>query len=403
MRLLPLLLLAPALGCAGMPRSSATPRSAPHFLYVWSGDIAEKSSDFLAVVDLRRDSPTFAWVVRTVPVGATGTMPHHAEDPLPVGRPFFANGYRLGRTFLFDATNPLEPRLVGEADSVPGLRLAHSFARLPDGHVLATFQYGDGAHAGDPGGLAEFDAEGRLLRTVSSADPAFPGAAIRTYSLVIAPALDRALTTSQPMARETTADVVQLWRLSDLRLLRTIPLPPHPRVPWQRPYEPRLLEDGRTVLFNTYTCGLYRLRLDEPDPSPRRVYDLDAGDGCGVPVVVGRWYIVPLTRRHVLLVLDVRHPDHPREVFRLGTGDDVWPHWTTADRLSGLVEVTGVPVRGDGGRILLAQLDQESGRLRWVDSFHDPASTRPGVSFARDAWPDGHRGPASPHAAMFAR
>ncbi len=406
MRLLRLLFPAALLGCAvHAPARLAAPEPAPRFLYVWAGDIQEKSSDFLAVVDLRRDSPSFAQVIGAAPIGATGTMPHHTEDPLPLGEPFFANGFKAGRTYLFDTGNPAAPRLVGEADSVPGLRQPHSFARLANGHVVATFQYGDGASAGDPGGLAEFDARGRLVRTASSADPRFPGAAIRTYSLAIAPALDRALTTSQPMSHESTADVVQIWRLSDLRLLRTLALPAHAGVAWQRPYEPRLLADGRTVLVTTLRCALYRLRLDDPNATPALVYDIDPSDGsaCGVPAVVGRWLIVPNTRGHVIEVLDLRDPRHPQEASRLPTGDDVWPHWTTVAQGGELIEITAIPVRGNSGRVLLAWLDRATGQLRWDERFRDPGAERPGISFGRDAWPDGHTGPANPHAALFVR
>ena len=89
-------------------------------------------------------SPTYARIVATVPVGATGMMPHHTEMVMPAGgRPLFGNAFLASRTYLFDFTDPRAPRVAGTIDSVPGLRRPHSYARLSDGNVVATFQFGD--------------------------------------------------------------------------------------------------------------------------------------------------------------------------------------------------------------------------------------------------------------------
>ena len=52
---------------------------------------------------------------------------------------------------------------------------------------------------------------------------------------------------------------VQLWRLSDLSLQRTIELPLGPHFEGYRSAEPRLLSDGKTVLVSTFNCGLFLL------------------------------------------------------------------------------------------------------------------------------------------------
>lgn len=56
-------------------------RPAP-YLYVWAGDADTVDSDFLAVIDVRPGSPTYARVVATVPAFARGTRPHHTEHQL---------------------------------------------------------------------------------------------------------------------------------------------------------------------------------------------------------------------------------------------------------------------------------------------------------------------------------
>src|SRR5688572_32563916 len=111
------------------------------YLYVFAGDSDHSSgeSDFLAVIDADTTSATYGHVRATIPIGAGGTMPHHTEMAMPSGgRSLFANSFMTGRTYLFDFANPLAPRIAGMADSVPGLRSPHSYARLDDGTVLAT-------------------------------------------------------------------------------------------------------------------------------------------------------------------------------------------------------------------------------------------------------------------------
>ena len=54
---------------------------------------------------------------------------------------------------------------------------------------------------------------------------------------------------------------VQLWRLSDLTLLKTIILEAPSGTDANRgPVEPRVLEDG-TVMVSTDRCGLYRIAV----------------------------------------------------------------------------------------------------------------------------------------------
>jgi len=55
----------------GVAQSSHT---AP-YVYVWAGDADSLESDFLAVIDTRPGSPTYARVLSTVPVGARATRP----------------------------------------------------------------------------------------------------------------------------------------------------------------------------------------------------------------------------------------------------------------------------------------------------------------------------------------
>src|SRR5687768_4262713 len=327
LRLTCLILVGLACRQAEPPATTTESAGTASYLYVFAGDAdhGASESDFLAVIDADTTSATYGHVRATIPIGAGGTMPHHTEMAMPSGgRSLFANSFMTGRTYLFDFANPLETRIAGMLDSVPGFRMPHSFARLADGNVLATMQFGDGSLKGDPGGLALFTAEGRFIRAVSSADSSFPGAGIRTYSLDVSAATDRVITTSTPMdTSSTTADVVQLWRLSDLTLLRTIPFKrTSPDSTSRYPFEVRFFPDGRSAMLNTYNCGFYLLSgLDGDRPTLEPVLALEhpRNIGCGVPLLVGNWWIMPIANAHEFVVYDVSDPRRPRRASTLAT------------------------------------------------------------------------------------
>lgn len=408
-RLRSVLMLAVAAAVGG----SAAPLSAQHamhgpanpaparFLYAWTGDADGKENDFLAIIDVREGSATYGQVLKTVPAGANGLMPHHTEQMLS-GTQFFANGF-THRTVIWDAAEPLAPRLTGEVEHVHGFHHAHSFLRLDDGNVLATLQYGDSTLPGNPGGIALFSPQGKVLRTSGSADTAFAGARIRTYSLDASRASDRILTVSSPMDNERTADVFQLWRLSDLRLLRTVRLEPEPDSSEAYPFEARFLEGGRTALINTYYCGLYFLRdLDTDAPAAKLVHRFASehgNRGCGVPLVVGHFWIMPVAYGAAVVALDISDPERPHEVSRLQLDTTFKPHWLSPDRGSNRIVL--VDQGNDGVPILMLRFDTATGALSYDEAFRDAGSEARGVSFRRDVWPHGTTGPAVPHGTFF--
>jgi len=389
-----------------MPSADNGPPEPARYLFAWAydGDQVNPDTNFLAVIDADPSSPTYATVVATALSGLVGGMPHHTEQMMPPnGWPLFANAFDAGRSFLLDLNDPLNPRVAGEVDAVPGYRMPHSFYRLSDGRVLATLQFGGDATPGRPGGLVLFTSDGKLIRTASSADPAFAGAAIRTYSGDISETADRVITTSSPMNDERTADVMQLWRLSDLTLLRTLPVPEVASdSTWRYPFEVRFLAGGTEAFMNTYYCSFYHLSgLDGDAPRIRRVLTLDfpSQGSCGVPLLIGHWWIMPIETSHEIMVLDVSDPRNPRESQTLIADSTFRPHWSARDPGSDrLVFPTEAP---EDARILIAHFDSTSGRLAWDESFRDPVSDRLGVSLRRDRWPHGATGPAVPHGVVF--
>lgn len=366
-----------------------------------------RPSDFIAVIDVDSASQSYAQVVRVLPIGAGSSMPHHTEMVMPdSGWPFAANAHLIDATYLIDVQSGAAPTIAGTIDSVPGFRRPHSFARLPNGDLVGTYQYGNGSVPGNPGALARFTREGRLVKATSSADPAFAGRELRTYSLDVSPATDLVLTTSVPMdpAETTSADVAQLWRLSDLSLLRTLPLAPSVGDSSSRyPFEVRFLADGRSALLNTYYCGFYLLSgLEGATPRVEPVLALSHPKhiGCAVPLLIGRWWIMPVASTREFIVYDVSNPRQLRRVGALASDSTFEPHWISRDLGSNRLVMTA---EGPKPAVRLARFDTATGQLTWDTRFRERANAPLGVSFDRTEWPGGSPGRAAPHGALFSR
>ena len=424
---MPLVLVVPVLVVltyrAATGRTDRVMRSEPpapaRYLYVWAGDTDGKDSDFMAVVDVQPGSPSYGQIIATEPVSMSGTLPHHTEYELPgPGRLLFANGHHHEKIFLFDTDSAPRPRLVRQLPPVPPYRYPHDFLRLPNGNVLVGFLRSEGVSPtpgdtmlpGGHGGMAEMDEEGRVLRSASAAVEGI-GAPVRVYAFAPRPEIDRLLTTSAPMMEDTTADVVQIWRLSDLALLHTLQVPPA-RLPdgtvlprgHQYPFEPRVMPDG-SVLVNAYGCGFYRVTgLDTTEPRITNVHTIEvraAGErhaACGIPVVVGRYWIMAVGELSALVTLDIGDPAHPVEVARLQADAGFRPHWLALDPGSDRL-IVGAENGGED-RVLLARVDARTGHVRWDESLRTDDGTL-GISFRRERWPHGATGEAFGHAALF--
>ena len=246
-----------ALSACASPTPTPTPTAA-EYLYLWTASADEKQPDFLAVLDVTERPGRYGRLVTTLPVPGLGNGPHHTEHEMPADRQLFANGFGTGQSFIFDLSNPTQPRIGGQFGDVEGYSHPHSFLRLPNGNVLATFQMRHQNGGMRTGGLVELTPAGKPVRS-RSAD--VPGAdpELRVYSGGIIPSLDRIVTTTTDMDKDFAASRnLQLWRLSDLSLLRTFALPDGPLGgEGLLTAEPRLLADGKTMLVSTFNCGLY--------------------------------------------------------------------------------------------------------------------------------------------------
>jgi 56kDa selenium binding protein (SBP56) len=396
-----------AMGCAptaDIPGGETDSIALSPFLYVWAGAEEEGASDFLAVIDSDPESARYGEVLASVPVGVKGGA-HHSEHVMPSGDSLFVNSFRAGKTFVIDLSDPLHPRVASSFEAIGEYSYPHTFERLPNGNVLATFQTkGQGNEVA--GGLVELDPSGALVRASDAADPADPE--IRAYSVTPIPRLDRAVSTTSDMNAEANGTSFQLWRLSDLTLLKTVVLEPGERGYEHRdPAEVRLLSDSVTAMMTTFTCAMYRLNgleSDQPEAElvnvlPWTSYETGA---CGIPATYGNIWLQTYANStgSSLMSFDISDPSNPVFLSRLEWDEPWWPHWISIEPGGRRVVLTS-STGATRTKVLLINLDSETGEMSFDRAFRDRGSEEIGIDFDRSIWPHGAAGPAKPHGAVF--
>ena len=79
-------------------RSEDQKTTAPgHYLFAWTGDVASKGNDFLAVIDADPASPSYGHLVTTVATDQPTMYVHHTEYTMPASGMLFANDHDAGR------------------------------------------------------------------------------------------------------------------------------------------------------------------------------------------------------------------------------------------------------------------------------------------------------------------
>ncbi len=366
------------------------------YLAVWGmetkgypGDMT--GHDFLAVFDIG-DAAHFGQLVSMVPVPQRSMMAHHANYEMPKNGMLFASDFMAGQSYVFDIRNPKAPKVAASFAGAGPYTHPHSFFYLSNGHTLATYQYkGSGDTAA--GALVELDGTGHMLRASDAAD-AVVEPFIRPYSLVAMESIDRVVTTSADMMPSPQdSHVVQVWRLSDLKLLKTVVLPAPTRfkgVAGQDADEARVLSDGKTVIVQTARCGLYKLNdVAGTNPTADFIYDFGYRSCSGVPVVVGKYWVESSLSGHCMTALDMSDSSHPFEASHLNLGADAFPHWLGREPGGNRIVITGFGSLLN--HITFAAIDPDTGKLTLDGNTIDMTRN----------WPDGWNGPAVPHATLF--
>lgn len=391
------------LGFACSLLALCAPARASDYLYVWGMETHDPSKampppetmgrDFLAVFDVRPSSTHFGNLIAMLPVGTKAQMAHHTNYEMPDDGRLFASDYMSGDGYVFDVRQASKPKLVGTFGAAGPYTHSHSFDRLPNGNTLATYQF-----KGQPdvaaGALVELDPSGHVIRTSDASDVAIEPF-IRPYSVTAVPALDRVVTTSDSMLpTDKSSHVIQIWRLSDLKLIKSVVLPSPQRFASavaKNATEARLLQDGKSVLVVTSGCGLYRITdLSGQNPGAQFVYDFGYRS-CGVPTVMGHYWVQTAMSGHSLVSVDVSDLSHVKEAGRLTLADDELPHWVSREPGGNRLVITGFGSLST--RVLFARINSRSGSLT-LDSHRIDLDRR---------WPDGWNGPAMPHGSLFSR
>lgn len=373
-------------------------------LYVWLYDADGIDPDFLAVIDAEPASDSYGQVLTTVPAGEVRGGAHHTSLVMPSSGILFANYFLGNHSYIFDTQVGTGPALTGSFGNIGEYSFAHSFSELPNGNILATYQ-SKGDQNMIPGGLVELSLDGQVIQT-GDADPGDPDIYLRPYGLVLLPDSDRAMVTTYDMRGIGLARHIQIWRLSDLTLLQTMPVPPSPtRQTNIDPFAGRVLADGQTIMFETLSCGLYLLTgVGDDAPVIRFVHDFGS-EYCGVPVRIGNYWVQTLEAEteggdNGIVVLDVSQPSSPVEVDRISFDGSFGPHWSSHNLAGTRIVINGY-YDNLARRTLMLVFDPLTGQIEIDQAFGEGDEFGPGLMIDRDVWPHGETGPAVAHGAVF--
>ncbi len=377
-----------------------------HYLFAWTGADAGKGNDFLAVIDADPSSPSYGHLVTTVATDQKTEAAHHTEYTMPASGMLFANDHYAGRTFIFDVRDPQHPRVASSFTDMAGYMHPHSYLRLPNGHVLSSFQHAhssmDPESLGKTGGLVEIDDSGKVIRSVSNADPAFSNALLTPYSLVVVPELDRVVSTNSSMHDSDLFRglTYQFWRLSDLKLLKTAYFDTG-----DNHYAQISPENRGWAPMEPSTCK----RLPAASSASRASIPISRGRNWSthfpVPSAAYRPSSATICCSLMLFctqsLCSISPTDRSQWRFHASSSTTVFsPHWSGWDEKTGRIVVT------DGGAgkpgLFLLKFDSKTGAIAMDEAFRD-ADGKPGFNFVDREWPHGWKGSGRPHGAVFSR
>ena len=317
---------------------------AERYLYVWAGDQARKSPDFLAVVNFEEKSPDYGKIITTVPLpspGDAGNEPHHVG--LSVDGRILATGGLLSvlkgqkEVFFFDVSDPASPRFLGSEDP-PYSAITDEFHPLPGGGFLVTMM-GD-AQGHSPGKIAEFDKD---LKLVAEHPPIAPDEGFNPHGISVRPEINLMLTSDFICPSTTLHSVpgsplfrgsVRVWDFRTRKIVRSIPIPGAGGT-----IDVRLIP--RDKKRRGFTAGMSDEKLyllDTQEGTAKSVFDFATIAPGGWPQLIritkdGKFLFITMNKAGKVVMLDIVNPELPRLVDVLDLGGDSGPHYLalTAD------------------------------------------------------------------------
>tara|TARA_E500000178_G_scaffold275621_1_gene274459 strand:- start:640 stop:1872 length:1233 start_codon:yes stop_codon:yes gene_type:complete len=373
------------------------------YLYVWMHDVGFEDPNFLAVIDADDESSTYGNLLNTISVNETVGMAHHTPLFLPSSGMIFANDFHNSHTYVFDTSNPVKPIVINDFNKIEPYSFPHSYSELPNGNILTTFQTKEGLET--VGGIVELDYKGKYLRA-SDAQPQEETIFMRPYGIVLIPDFNKIVTTNYDMHQTNNGYHIQIWDMDSLELLSTLKLPHvDGMINDQNPFEGRLLSDGSTVMFQTFSCGLFVLDgIETSNPTITKVFKFSDKPSCSVPVRLDNYWIQTVASDsggfNGIVVLDITDPYNPVETYRLETGNDMGPHWLSPNASGEKIVLTGY-FKELEKRVLMLDFDTKSGKLSIDERFGFGDENGAGFMLDREEWPHGGVGPAMAHGAIF--
>lgn len=370
-------------------------------LWIWCGSLTPGVCDFAVAIGADpNDRRTYGRPVKSVTVGEFATMPHHAEPTIGRDGQWCVNGFMANKCWLLkirpfaqaglSATlpNPQPPQMdmvvmqtlqqmdasgmmkmdhsimqavdmYSSANHNPSMKTAingealslpHSMTRVPsDQSILISYQLGQKG-PNRSGGLGRYTTDGQLIRFASAYDPTQPRRIFRTYGIAVYEPIDRILTTNFSMAGPAD-DIVQIWSLSGLNVIATLPLTSDTPV---QPFELLSLsnrqdpDDPYGLVFGLADASMWLISGMAQGSVPtvehlgsvidllpmETVKDRVKAIGAAVPAALDQRYVaVPLEHLHRVVILDFADRHRPRFVAQQVFGDDYNPHLVTSTRL----------------------------------------------------------------------
>lgn len=341
----PRLLLLTALLCVGAILSLGAVKNneGEKYLFVWTGDQARITPDFLAVVNFDDDSSNYGKVLTTVPLpapGATWNEPHHVGLSRD-GRVLACGGLLSvlkgqKEIFFFDVSDPAAPRFMSSADP-PQSAVADEFYPLSGGGFLVTMMGGAQGH--HPGRVAEFD---KNLRLVAEHPQNLPDDGFNPHGISVRTEINL-MVTSDFICPSTTLHAVpgdlglrgsvRVWDFKERRIVRAIKIDGAAGT-----IDAQLIPKDEKA--RGYTAGMADGRLylfDTRQGTARAVFDFNSIAKGGWPQLMrltkdGKRLFVTMNMAGKVVMFNIANPERPEVLKVLDLGPDSGPHYIALTR-----------------------------------------------------------------------
>jgi selenium-binding protein 1 len=343
---------------------------AERYLFVWAGDQARKSADFLAVVDFDANSRDYGKLITTVPLPSpddSGNEPHHVGLSSD-GRVLGAGGLLSvlkgqKEVFFFDVSDAAHPKFLSAADP-PQSAITDEFYALDGGGFLVTMMGGAQGH--EPGRVAEFDKDLTLVAE-HPADP--PKDGFNPHGISVRPEINLMVTSDFICPSSTLNAVpgdpslrgsVRVWDFKARRILRTIAIPGAGGT-----IDVRLIPgDPRKRAYTAGMEGDALYLIDTDQGTAKAVFDFASVSKGGWPQLMritrdGRRLFVSMNIAGKVVMFDTSNPAIPKLLKVLDLGKDSGPHYVALTKDERRLVITDYFLNEDGGGKVHAEGDHK--------------------------------------------